>query len=173
MSLPNRLLKQNRVKMLLVSCLVCLLGLSIYMLAGRLGLISSRYEETGSIQAEAKKNTGKNDEKPSLDKRTGKRTGIFTAYTSRPQETDNKPYITADQTNLKVHQTCVVANNKLKFGTKIQVEGIGICEVRDRKGRHTSANHFDIYMGNDVKKAKDFGKRKLQYSVVEEPGKDG
>jgi 3D (Asp-Asp-Asp) domain-containing protein len=166
----NKISKQHVVRMLVASCIVSLLGFSIYMLAGRFDLINfRRLDETVTDRTATIKDTGKTAEAPSPVKRMG----VFTAYTSRPQETDNKPYISADETNLKVHPTCVVGNNKLKLGTKIKIQGIGLCEVRDRIGRSRGANHFDLYMGNDVAGAKYFGKRKLLYSIVEGPQKGG
>ncbi len=73
--------------------------------------------------------------------------------------------MTADGTGLKKSSSCIVANNKLKLGTKIRIEGIGTCEVHDRIGKRMEANRFDIFMDTDLKSAKGFGKRKLRYTV--------
>ena len=99
-----------------------------------------------------------------------KETGIFTAYTSRKSETDSHPYIMADGTTLKGTTQCVLANNKLDFGTKVKVQGLGTCLVRDRMAKDKGDNHFDVYMGIDAKRAKEFGRQKLHYHIVETPG---
>ncbi len=91
--------------------------------------------------------------------------GIFTAYTASAKKDAKKRHITADQTDLKRSSACVVANNKLRLGTKIRIEGIGTCEVHDRIGKRVRANRFDIFMDADPKCAKDFGKRRLKYTV--------
>ncbi len=100
------------------------------------------------------------------------KTGIFTAYTARKAETDKHPYVTADGSDLRDTSQCVLANNALDFGTKVRIEGLGTCEVKDRMAEHKGANHFDIYMGNSVKKAKEFGRQKLRYQIVAKPPKD-
>ncbi len=91
--------------------------------------------------------------------------GIFTAYTARPKEGVGKGRITADQTNLKETPSCVVANNRLRLGTKIVVEEIGTCEVHDRIGKRVRANRFDIFMNDPPQCAKDFGRRRLKYHI--------
>lgn len=157
--------KQNTLRKLLMCCLLLLIGFSMFMLAGPFDSMNFHHL---SIRGAGQTKPIKVGEPFSK-----KYTGIFTAYTSRVQETDNRPYITADKTNLKEHPTCVVANNKLKFGTKIRIDGIGICEVRDRIGRSRGRHHFDIYMGDDVAGAKQFGERKLRYSIIKQSEKQG
>ena len=92
--------------------------------------------------------------------------GIFTAYTSRSKETDNTPYTTADGSDLRKLPSCVVANNKIKMGTKVEIQGFGTCEVHDRMKPKYAGNRFDIYMGHNVKGAKEFGKRRLAYRII-------
>ncbi|MHC1728083.1 MAG: hypothetical protein AB9866_19120 [Syntrophobacteraceae bacterium] len=94
------------------------------------------------------------------------KTGVFSAYTSRIEETDGDPYITADGTDLKQVFSCVVANNSLKMGSRIEVEGVGVCEVHDRKNARYSGEYFDLYFGNDVKRALEFGKKELKYTIL-------
>jgi 3D (Asp-Asp-Asp) domain-containing protein len=94
------------------------------------------------------------------------KTGIFTAYTSHRSQTDRHPHKTADGTDLRRESSCVVANNKIPMGTKVEIEGFGICEVRDRLRSRSAANRFDIYMGRDLHRAKEFGKRRLPYRIV-------
>lgn len=96
------------------------------------------------------------------------RIGVFTAYAAKTGDGDSYvPDIAADQTDLKTATTCVVANNKLRFGTKIRVEGLGICEVRDRFGKKVRANRFDLYMNDRPTCAVDFGRKRLKYAIVE------
>jgi 3D (Asp-Asp-Asp) domain-containing protein len=94
------------------------------------------------------------------------RYAIVTAYTSRVAETDNDPYITADGTNLKKIYHCVIATNDYEFGTIINIATIGDCEVVDRMAdKYTGKNRIDVYMGNDLLRAKEFGKRRLKIKV--------
>jgi 3D (Asp-Asp-Asp) domain-containing protein len=170
MRLINMLSKRNLMKMLVIFCILSMLGLSTYTFMGSFGrMIIQPQDKIATNEAEAMNKI----QKPGGPTSSDERMGIFTAYTSRPRETSRQPYITADQTNLKEHRACVVANNRLKLGTKIQIKGIGTCEIHDRIGRTMGANHFDIYMGNDVQGAKKFGTRKLQYSIIGGPEKDG
>jgi 3D (Asp-Asp-Asp) domain-containing protein len=94
------------------------------------------------------------------------RIGVFSAYTSRPEETDDTPFTTADGTNLKRAWQCIVANNTLPFGTKIDIKTVGVCVIRDRMHPRYGARHFDIYFGNDLDAALEFGRRKLAYRIV-------
>jgi 3D (Asp-Asp-Asp) domain-containing protein len=105
--------------------------------------------------------------------RGGTRKGTFTAYTSRASEGAGNPNITADGTNLekKSSSSCTVANNALPMGTKVEVEGIGTCVVRDRLGGKAAADRFDIHLKDDPKWAKAFGKRTLNYKIVGAPEK--
>jgi 3D (Asp-Asp-Asp) domain-containing protein len=94
------------------------------------------------------------------------KTGLFSAYTSRRRETDGNPFITADGTDLRKVDYCVVANNHLCFDTVIEVEQLGRCLVKDRMGRGRH-NKFDVYFGTNLKLAKEFGVKRLKYKVVE------
>ncbi len=93
------------------------------------------------------------------------RRGVFTAYTSRPQETRGNAFITADGTDLRKVDYCVVAHNHLKFDTVIEIERVGKCRVKDRMGRG-GRNKFDIYFGKQLKLARQFGVKRLKYKVV-------
>ena len=96
----------------------------------------------------------------------GGRYATVTAYTSRVQETDSSPYITASGVNLKKRFDCIVAHNSLPFGTKVAIDDVGVCEVQDRGASRNGRNWFDVYFGNDVKRALEFGKRKLAFKVL-------
>ncbi len=93
------------------------------------------------------------------------KSGSFSAYTCRPCETGRHPFITADGTDLRKVDYCVVANNYLKFNTAIEIESVGTCLVKDRMGRG-GRGKFDICFGNDLKLAKRFGVKRLKYRVV-------
>ena len=89
-----------------------------------------------------------------------------TAYTSRPQETDGSPYITADGS---VVRDGIIATNVLPFGTKVRIPSVygdKIFEVHDRmNARYT--NRIDVWM-DDVHAMNQFGiKRNIQLEVIE------
>jgi 3D (Asp-Asp-Asp) domain-containing protein len=89
------------------------------------------------------------------------------AYNSVPWQTDATPCIGAQGTDicelLEIGlNTC--AANFLPLGTIIEVEGLGICEVRDRM----NARYYyrvDWYMGMDIAAAKSWGVKYLEIGV--------
>lgn len=89
-----------------------------------------------------------------------------TAYTSRPNETDGSPFITADGS---VVRDGYVATNVLPIGTKIRIPSVfgdKIFEVHDRMNSRYSYR-VDIWM-SDLKSAKAYGlKRNIQVEVIE------
>lgn len=95
---------------------------------------------------------------------------IITAYTSDPNQTDSTPEIAANGQNIwhlyqKGFNTC--ASNNYKFGTKIKIDDLGICIVRDRMNRrYTGKNKIDWYMGYSTQKALRFGEQKLQIIIL-------
>lgn len=94
-------------------------------------------------------------------------TAEVSAYTSRVEETDGSPYVSADGTNLKEVYECVVASNDYEFGTRLAIEELGVCTVRDRlNSRYNGTGNIDVYMGNDLLRAKEFGRRTLNYIVI-------
>lgn len=91
----------------------------------------------------------------------------MSAYTSRVEETDSSPCISADGTNICEYDGCVVASNDYALGTEIEVEGFGICEVRDRMNkRYTATGNMDIYFGMDLDGALQFGRRNVNIRVI-------
>ncbi len=81
---------------------------------------------------------------------------ILTAYTSRPEETDDTPFITASGTRTRKG---IVANNFLPFGTRIKIPeiyGDKIFVVEDRMHWRKSNNHVDIWF-SCLAKARKFG----------------
>lgn len=91
-----------------------------------------------------------------------------TAYTSRVQETDASPCISADGSNIcdryaKGERIC--ASNDYKLGTAIDIQGLGRCIVRDRMNkRYTGTGRVDWYMGMDLPAARAWGVRHVAVS---------
>ena len=92
-----------------------------------------------------------------------------TAYNSMPGQTDSTPCIGADGTNLCEYKGCAVAMNGVKLGTKIDLESFGECTVKDRKNSRYDSTWIDVYFGGaeNHKKALQFGKKTLEYSIIE------
>ena len=71
----------------------------------------------------------------------------ITAYSSRPEETDDSPFITADMSHVR---DGIIAANFLKFGTKVRMPelyGDKVFEVHDRMNRRFP-DRVDIWMEN-------------------------
>lgn len=89
-----------------------------------------------------------------------------TAYTSRPQETDASPFITADGS---VVRDGIIATNVLPFGTKIRIPSVygdKIFEVHDRMNARYSYR-IDVWM-DDYNEMMHFGiKRNIEIEVIE------
>lgn len=93
-----------------------------------------------------------------------------TAYTSEVGQTDSSPEVAANGENIwSLYQvgknTCAI--NDIAFGSKLTVEGLGDCVVRDRMNpRYTHTAHLDFYFGKDTAKALQFGIKSLNVMVV-------
>ena len=90
----------------------------------------------------------------------------FTAYNAVPEQTDSTPCITASGYNICDQETLpkIVASNKYKFGTILDIEGFGRYTVEDRtatKYKDRIDMLFETYEG-----AINFGKRELNYKVI-------
>lgn len=90
----------------------------------------------------------------------------MTAYTSRPQETDDSPCVSADGS---IVFDGMVASNGLPFGTKFRIPdyyGDKIFEVRDRmNARYTT--RIDIWMDN-TKEMYQWGyKKNVKIEIIE------
>lgn len=91
----------------------------------------------------------------------------MSAYTSRVEETDETPCISADGTNICEYDGCVVASNDYSFGTKVIVDGFGECEVKDRmNSRYTGTGNMDIYFGKDLEGALSFGRKQVKIQIT-------
>ena len=90
-----------------------------------------------------------------------------TAYNSVPAQTDDTPCIGAQGTDIcKIYEAGenICAANFVALGTKLEVEGLGTCIVRDRmNARYT--HRVDWYMGMDIEGARKFGVRTKQVAI--------
>ena len=89
-----------------------------------------------------------------------------TAYNSLAYQTNSNPLITAFGDSLKPGLKYIaVSRDLLKMGLKhntpIKIEGFdGVFLVKDKMNKRWK-NRIDIYMGIDVKAAKQWGKKKI------------
>ena len=89
-----------------------------------------------------------------------------TAYTSRANETDSTPSLAAWGDTLKPGMKVIaVSRDLLKMGlghgVEVSIEGVeGKFRVLDKMNKRWRRK-IDIYMGKDIKKAKEWGKRKV------------
>ncbi len=92
-----------------------------------------------------------------------------TAYNSVRAQTLHNPRITAWVDTLSPGMNAIaVSRDLIKLGldhnAEVKIEGFdGIFLVKD-KMHHRWRNRIDIYMGKNVKKAKNFGRKKLNIS---------
>ena len=94
----------------------------------------------------------------------------MSAYTSREQETDGSPCISADNSNICEYDGCVVASNDFPLQTIVNVDGFGECTVKDRMNSRysflkTGQYNMDIYMKYDLQKALNFGRQKIDITL--------
>ncbi len=86
-----------------------------------------------------------------------------TAYTSRVEETDNRPCEAADGTDICARYAAgekICATNLEAFGSKLNVPGYGLCTVSDRMNNRYS-DRVDVYLGMDVAAARIWGLKNL------------
>lgn len=96
------------------------------------------------------------------------------AYNSTKAQTDGNPFIAAWGDTLKPKVKSVAVSRDLMktilpYQTKIKIEGLeGIYMVND-KMHHKWKNRIDIYFGEDIKAARNWGIKKVKiYYLVEE-----
>lgn len=90
---------------------------------------------------------------------------IVTAYSSTPEQTDDTPFITASGKNVA---DGIVANNMLRFGTKIKIPelyGDKIFVVQDRMHQRKGKYHLDIWFP-EYPEAKNFGAKIADIEVL-------
>lgn len=96
-------------------------------------------------------------------------TRTVTAYSSRPEETDDTPCVSADGSDIcRRHELgeTLCAANFVPLGTILAVEEVGTCVVSDRMNRKYS-DRVDLYFGKDTAAAREFGVQKLTISIVQ------
>lgn len=87
-----------------------------------------------------------------------------TAYNSLAYQTSSQPTLTAFGDSLKPGMKCIAVSRDLlsqglKHNTLVTIEGLeGIYLVKDKMNRRWQ-NRIDIYMDNDVKAAKEWGRK--------------
>jgi 3D (Asp-Asp-Asp) domain-containing protein len=92
-----------------------------------------------------------------------------TAYNSVTWQTDSKPHLGAWGDEIRPGMAVIAVSHDLldaglERGTKVRIEGFDKeFVVMDRMARRWS-NKIDIYMGKDVKAAREFGKREVRIS---------
>ncbi len=88
------------------------------------------------------------------------------AYNSTPKQTTGNPQVTAFGDTLKPGMRFIAVSRDLlrkglKYNTPVVIEGFeGFFLVKDKMHGKWS-NHIDIYMGNDIDAAKQWGRRKV------------
>ena len=102
----------------------------------------------------------------------GRRLSQVTGYTSRPEETDSNPCESASGFDIcktidhlkNVPADGICATNDYAFGTRIFVDGMGVCVVLDRMNARykPGTGHIDWYFGKDLDAAKQFGRKNLR-----------
>ena len=89
-----------------------------------------------------------------------------TAYTSMSKETDSTPYRAAWGNTLNSGVKSIAVSRDLldmglSNGAEVRIEGLpGTYKVLDKMNKKWKRK-IDIYMGEDVKKAREWGKRKV------------
>lgn len=91
---------------------------------------------------------------------------IATAYTSRASETSGDPYMGAWNNKLTPGEKAIAVSRDLlkrglTNGVEVKIEGLpGVYRVRDKMNKRWE-RRIDIYMGNDLKRAREWGKREV------------
>ena len=102
-----------------------------------------------------------------------------TAYNSLKNQTSSNPHITAWGDSLLPGKKYIAVSRDLigmglKHNTPVKIDGFeGLFFVKDKM--HTRwKKRIDIYMGLDVKKAKNWGKRKIEitYGILKDEDKE-
>lgn len=94
-----------------------------------------------------------------------------TAYNSLSYQTDNNPRITAWGDTLRPGMNAIaVSRDLLKMGldhnSKIKIEGFDSIFLIKDKMHYRWRSRIDIYMGEDVERAKKFGRKKLNIAYI-------
>lgn len=89
-----------------------------------------------------------------------------TAYTSRVSETSGDPYTAAWNNKLTPGEKSIAVSRDLlkrglTNGVEVKIEGLpGIYTIRDKMNKRWK-RRIDIYMGNDLERAREWGKQEV------------
>ncbi len=89
-----------------------------------------------------------------------------TAYTSRPAETSGDPYLGAWNNRLTPGEKAIAVSRDLLAlgltnGAQVEIEGLpGVYIVRDKMNKRWR-RRIDIYMGNDLERAREWGRQEV------------
>lgn len=94
-----------------------------------------------------------------------------TAYNSLHYQTENDPSITAWGDTLKPGMNAIaVSRDLVKFGldhnSKVKIEGFDSIFLVKDKMHYRWRNRIDIYMGDNSRKAREFGRKKLNLAYI-------
>ena len=94
-----------------------------------------------------------------------------TAYNSVGYQTQDNPRITAWGDTLRPGMNAIaVSRDLLKLGldhnSKIRIEGFDSIYLIKDKMHYRWRNRIDIYMGDNVEKAREFGRKKLNIAYI-------
>lgn len=92
--------------------------------------------------------------------------GTIYSYNAEPGQTDSSYCTTASGMNICPPSKKVVANNCLKFGTRVGIDGI-VYEVQDRMARRYGCEVFDILLPTRAESIR-WGKRKKQLIIYDD-----
>lgn len=97
-----------------------------------------------------------------------KLTVTVTAYSARPEETDDTPFHTA--ANQRVRPGSVAVSRDLfdsgwVFGKKVYIKGLGVYTINDLMAAR-KRNHIDIFIG-DTEEARNFGVQKREAHLID------
>ncbi len=84
------------------------------------------------------------------------------AYNAMESQTDNTPTITA---NGDIVYEGGIASNCYPFGTRIELQGLGVFIVNDRMASRYKCNNADIFLWNYSDAIK-FGRQKVKFRVT-------
>lgn len=120
---------------------------------------------TDQVTYEKAKNTPWYDVDARVERRVWK---ITSAYNSVPWQTDDSPCISASNEDicaLYLHGDNTCAGD-FPVGTRLRIDGVGDCTVRDRMHPRFHGTRIDIFMFDDVARARAWGLRKIQIEIL-------
>lgn len=146
---------------------VCIAGTVLTLLA--VGCVPPFQSSTDTVSTDGSK-------KSARQKTSGTRalTVTATAYTARPEETNENPWLSACGVQLKETDKVIAVSRDLESsgltcGTRITISTFDdqIFTVQDRTAARWK-NKIDIFMGSNLQKALEWGKRKVTIQIVDD-----